>query len=253
MLKRYKFWVVLLAIASLFVIFKMCKMDKDKLITSNDYNFLLLDIDFNEKIKKEYLSKIKNKNYDNIDILVSEMTKELEEVNIDEKSKYRDYYENYEQILSYEKHLLSYKQLATNSLSSLRKSINERNVNDEDINPFLDYLIFKKYSLYFRSHWYCMPYLKFSDKLFLENKIDIEEVLNLEKNESQIINLFDADNNFTNYEYEHQYYSVNDKQIDFLLKKLKNGKQDTSQEFYVLYNALLKCKTKDFILIYTKM
>lgn len=250
MFKKYKIWLCFLIIISLFLIIKKYKMNEDKLIVSNDFSFLLLDGDYKDRVEKEYLKDINSKDYRKVDVLIADMLKELDSVDEDEKSKYKDYYNAYEQVLSYENNLLSHKQLATNILEQLSQSIKRKDVSSEEVNPFVDYLIFKKYSLYFKSYWFCMPYLRFSDKLFSDNNIDIHKLLNIEKNESQRIKLYDdtEDN-----EDELQYYSLNEEQVDYLLEKLKNGKEETSEEFFVLYNALLKCKTKDFILLYTKM
>lgn len=251
MFKKNKIWLVFLIIAGLFLIIKMYKMNEDKLIASNSFSFLLLDGDYKHRIKKEYLKDINNRDYRKIDILIADMLKQLDSVDEDEKSNYKDYYNTYEQVLSYEKNISSHKQLATNILEELSESIRENNVTDEKVNPFIDYLIFKEYSLYFKSYWFCMPYLRFSDKLFSDNNIDINKLLNTGNNESQRIKLYDDTEE--NEEDELQYYALSEEQIDYLLEKLKNGKEETNEEFFVLYNALLKCKAKDFILLYSRI
>jgi hypothetical protein len=98
-----------------------------------------------------------------------------------------------------------------------------------------------------------LPYLRFSDALLYENKINFDEIFNIEK-ELYKVNAFDfferTNTGYDNDEYQN-FLKVNNEQASFILELMKTGKEETSNEFYLMYNTLQKTKNNDYILLYT--
>lgn len=230
-----------------------CNMNKEKLSIENSYYFLLLDKNYNKGIKEGFVQDFNDKNFVNISISLNEMLSEIDKVDNSRQNKYKSYYETYEQILSFNEYLSNRKELARNVLNNLKNKIEKKKVEEEDFLPFLEYFIFREYSLYFKSEWYCLPYLRFSDALLYENKINFDEIFNIEK-ELYKVNAFDfferTNTGYDNDEYQN-FLIVNNEQASFILELMKTGKEETNDEFYLMYNTLQKTKNNDYILLYT--
>lgn len=228
-------------------------MDNKKLSTENSYYFLLLDESYSSEIKEGFVRDFNDKDFSNVKITINQMLTEIEENDSTKEEDYRSYYIKYDQIMSFDEHLSTRKELARNVLNNLLDKIERNKVEEEDFLPFLEYVIHREYSLNFRSVWYCMPYLRFSDALLDENKIKLFKVFNKD-NESYKANAFDflerTNTVYDNTEYQ-SFIKVNKEQANTILNLMKGGAKETDDEFYLLYNIMQKIKNNDCTLVYT--
>lgn len=230
-----------------------CNMNEEKLSINNDYYFLLLDNNYSENIKTGFVKDFNEKRFEKVNVSLNRMLSELNNSEHLKQNKYRDYYETYEQILTYDEYLSSRKELAKNVLTNLKDKIEKNDVNEDDFLPFLEYYIFREYSLYFKSDWYCLPYLRFSDKLIGENNIDFSKIFDIE-NELIKVNAFDffekTNTGYDNDEYQN-FIKVNVEQADMILKLMISGGEETNNEFYLFYHTLQRAKNNEYTLLYT--
>lgn len=209
------------------------------------YNYILLDNSYNSDIKI-LADEVSNKKFRRLQNYITEMTKEIEQAAPSENTDYYRYYNQYEQILSYEKYFNSHKQLAKRVLQEIQSKISNLTLTNKDIQPLLTYLILKKYSAFFKKQWFCLPYLKFSNDMYNNYIANIDSFLDIEGNYENRIQLYPAP--FSND--DEIYFNITKELNDKLSNQLKENNSETNSEFYSFYNLLMESRKDEYSLIY---
>jgi len=213
---------------------------------NSKYNYILLDNSYELDITT-LANEVSRKKFDRLQNYITEMLQELEQVEPSPNTDYYKYYNQYEQILSYEKHFGSHKQLAKRVLQEIEFKISNLTLTERDIQPLLTYLVFKKYSCFFKKQWFCLPYLKFSNDMYKSYIGNIDSFLDSESNYNNRTQLYPE--SFSSE--EEIYFHITQELSSKLLNQLKKSNSETNSEFYSFYNLLRESSKDEYSLVYT--
>ncbi len=215
-------------------------------IMDSRYNYLLLNKDYKEDLN-QILFEFANKDYQNLNFYIDNLLTDLEQINPHAKSDYFKYYNQYNQVLLFEVFLNSHKNLAFRILQGLKNKIQSKTITQTDLLPFLNYIIFKKHSCYFRKYWFCLPYLRYSNNLYEKNKVDIDSYLSFDNNFNNIYQLLP--NPYVNE--EEIFFSIDKRMAEKILNNMPIIANTPDIEEYSFNNILMKSKTEEYLLVYT--